>query len=423
MAHFALVCPPMHGHMNPMFSVARELARRGHRVSVAALADAAPRARAAGLDFHPVGEREFPPGSIAERTRELGRLRGLAGLRYTIGIIRRENAQQLDELPALFRKLSVDATLIDQVCPAGGTASDLAGLPWITVCNALMIEEEPSVPPVVLPWRYGRSAWARMRNRFGHWMLGRALRPIRTDINAFRRRGGLAPMHAGRNFSSPFATVSQAPRSFDFPRERLLPTFHYAGPFVDPSAREAIPFPFDRLDGRPLVYASLGTLQNQIASVFQCIAAACADLPVQLVISLGRDDADSSAAMPGDPIVVPYAPQLELLRRAALTVTHAGLNTVLESLSAGVPMVAIPMTNDQPGVAARLEFHGAGRVVAPKRLTVARLRDAIAAVLAERSYRDNAQALAQDIAATPGVRLAADLAERVQATRQPVPSC
>ncbi|MGA7216366.1 MAG: hypothetical protein WBX20_19355, partial [Terrimicrobiaceae bacterium] len=37
----------------------------------------------------------------------------------------------------------------------------------------------------------------------------------------------------------------------------------------------------------------------------------------------------------GSPIVVPFAPQLELLRRAALTITHAGLNTALESLNQG----------------------------------------------------------------------------------------
>jgi len=52
----------------------------------------------------------------------------------------------------------------------------------------------------------------------------------------------------------------------------------------------------------------------------------------------------------GEPIVVEFAPQLELLKRAALCITHAGLNTALECLSNGLPMVAIPITNDQPGL-------------------------------------------------------------------------
>lgn len=61
--------------------------------------------------------------------------------------------------------------------------------------------------------------------------------------------------------------------------------------------------------------------------------------------------------LPGNPIVVNYAPQLELLKIADLTITHAGVNTTLESLSNGVPLVAIPITNDQPGVAARNIFY------------------------------------------------------------------
>ena len=71
------------------------------------------------------------------------------------------------------------------------------------------------------------------------------------------------------------------------------------------------------------------------------------------VISLGGGlDPVRLGQLPGDPIVVSYAPQLEVVKRAALVITHAGLNTVLESLAEGVPLVAIPLGNDQPGVAA-----------------------------------------------------------------------
>src|SRR6266853_6737775 len=55
--------------------------------------------------------------------------------------------------------------------------------------------------------------------------------------------------------------------------------------------------------------------------------------------------------------------RLSLLKRAALCITHAGLNTSLESLAQGVPMVAIPVTNDQPGVAARIAYTKTGEFV------------------------------------------------------------
>ncbi|WLT39734.1 hypothetical protein NON20_10065 [Synechocystis sp. B12] len=67
-------------------------------------------------------------------------------------------------------------------------------------------------------------------------------------------------------------------------------------------------------------------------------------------------------ALPGNPLVVNYAPQLELLQRTALTITHAGLNTTLECLNNAVPMVAIPIANDQPGVAARIAWAGVGNL-------------------------------------------------------------
>src|SRR6202023_2067331 len=94
---------------------------------------------------------------------------------------------------------------------------------------------------------------------------------------------------------------------------------------------------------------------------------ACADLPVQLLISLGGGLTPKQLGpLNGDPLVVKYAPQLEIVKRAALVITHAGLNTTLESLAEGVPLVCIPLGNDQPGVAARVAARGAG-VVVPRR--------------------------------------------------------
>jgi MGT family glycosyltransferase len=184
-----------------------------------------------------------------------------------------------------------------------------------------------------------------------------------------------------------------------------------------------VDFPFDKLDGRPLVYASLGTLQNRQEHVFQAIAAACTDLDVQLVLSRGRRGADLDRPLPGASLVVPFAPQLELLRRAALAITHAGMNTVLESLSEGVPLVAVPITNDQPGVAARVAWSGAGEVIALKRLSISRLRGAIVRVLSDPAYRMHAARLQGAIARSGGLPRAADIAELAIATGQPVPSC
>ena len=114
------------------------------------------------------------------------------------------------------------------------------------------------------------------------------------------------------------------------------------------------------------------------------------------------------------------APQLALLRRAALSITHAGLNTALESLSHGLPMVAIPITNDQPGVASRLEWLGVAEVVQPGKLSAARLRAAIETVLRDSRHRENALRRQEEIRNVNGPALAADIAEQAFTTRREV---
>lgn len=151
------------------------------------------------------------------------------------------------------------------------------------------------------------------------------------------------------------------------------------------------------------------------------MAEACVGLDMQLVISLGNPDSQESATnLPGSPIVVPFAPQQQLIQKATLTITHAGMNTVLGALSSGVPLVAIPITSEQPGIAARLARTGAGEVVPLSGLSVPKLRAVIKRVLTEDSYKQNALKLQQAIQKAGGVSRAADIIEQAVSTGKPV---
>jgi zeaxanthin glucosyltransferase len=150
--------------------------------------------------------------------------------------------------------------------------------------------------------------------------------------------------------------ITQLPKEFDFEHPLLPPQFHYTGPFHDGKGRHPVDFPWDRLTGEPLIYASMGTIMNGRADVFRTIAAGVANhRGTQLVLSIGdRLDPKQIGPVPSNVIIVNQAPQLELLKRASVCITHAGLNTVLESLAQGVPQLAIPVTFEQPGIAARI---------------------------------------------------------------------
>ncbi len=415
MTHFGIISPPVHGHIHPLAALGRELVQRGHRVTYFQMADLEEKIRSEGLEFHVIGARDHPRGSLPESLAQLGRLKGLGALRFTIRAVARTSVMVCRDLPDAIRAAGVEALLVDQMEPAGGAVAEHLGRPFVTVCNALAINRDPVAPPPFTPWGYHEAWWARARNHLGYAVSDRLTRPIADVVAGFRDQWKLPRLASPDESFSRLAQICQMPRELDFPRSRLPDGFHYVGPLRG-GLPKPIAFPWDRLDGRPLVYASLGTLQNSREALFHTFAEACRGLDVQLVISHGGGlSVAEAAALPGDPLVVGYAPQLELIARARLTITHAGLNTVLDSLANGVPLVAVPITYEQPAIARRLEWTGAGRSIPLGGLRPGRLREAARAVLEEEGYRVAARKVAEAIKSAGGTRRAADIVEGVVA--------
>ena len=415
MSHFGVISPPVSGHLNPMAALGRELQHRGHRVTFLQMEDVRAKVLSEGLEFITLGQSDLPPGSLAASTTRIGQLSGLAALQFTIDAIRKTTQMFCRDAPQAIADAGIEALIVDQTEPAGAAIADYLGLPYVTVCCALHIDREPAVPPIFTDWTYNPAAWAQLRNRLGYAIFDRLTRPVRAVIDDYRRQWQLPAYRTADASFSKLACISQQPAAFEFPRTALPDCFHYVGPLRNASP-QAVSFPYERLTGAPLIYASLGTLQNTKADVFGTIAAACEGLEAQLVLSHGGGLSDREVEqLPGEPLVVPYAPQTELLAKASLTVSHAGLNTVLDSLTHGVPIVAIPITYEQPAIAARMRWVGAGEIVALKQLTVATLRAAIQRVMDDPNYSAKAQVVAASIRQSGGVRRAADLTEAIVA--------
>lgn len=404
-----------------MTALGYELKQRGHRVTVIGLLDAQERAIAAGLNFLAIGKDKYPQGSMSTILARLGEMNGLSALRYNLQEFSRLADTFLDEAPEVIEQAGIETLLIDQIVLEGETIAQHLNIPFITVCSALLVNREDTVPPHFTDWNYDPTSLSRLRNRAGYYFLYRLVHPIAEVVNKYRQKWNLPPYSYASEPYSQLAQLSQQPAEFEFPREHLPKCFHFTGPYSNPASREPIPFPFERLTGQPLIYASLGTILNRLMWIFDNIAEACVGMNAQLVISLGGSSSpESLGQLPGNPLVVKYAPQLELLQKAALTITHAGLNTTLESLSYGVPMVAIPIANDQPAVAARISWTRTGEVVPLSKLTVPKLRAAIAQVLSEDAYKQNALRLQSAIARSQGTSRAADIVEQVASTQKPV---
>lgn len=312
--------------------------------------------------------------------------------------------------PSAIQKAGVELLVVDQNEPAGGSVAEHLGLPFVNVLGGLPLNREAKVPPPFVPWSYDGLMRTTLLNAVAYKIFDRLISPVNRVLNEYRRQWRLSDIRRPDDTFSTLAQLSQLTEDFDFPRVAKPAVLHYLGPFRDQN-RPCVPFPFDRLTGKPLVYASFGTVQNRREEGFRVIAAACADLDVQLIISTGRGCVLNPAHLAGNPIVVEFAPQLDLMERAAVCITHGGMNTVMESLSCGVPMVTVPITNDQPATAARVQRSGAGEVILPRHLTPGRLRGALQRVLGLPAYRRRAHELQISIERAGGVDRAVEIVE------------
>ncbi len=414
----ALVSVRVPAHLYTMTTLARTMQSRGHEVSVIGIPDTAAYVQGMHVPFIPFCQEEYPLGSLQASMKQLGQLEGAAALAFTMQSVTGTLRAALQSLPEVLRKLAPDCVILDAVQADLSLVPMQLGIPFIHVTCALPLDLSGATPPCTHPWPYEDTPEARARNLEAVQQVNRLFEPVRAVAQQYAQQHSLQV-----DWHDPYATISkrlwitQTPAAFDFPGHGWPPQFRHAGPHHSREGMATIDFPWEKLSGKPLIYASMGTLQNGKKYVFQTIADAVRELPeTQLVLSIGPAiQAEALHNLPAGTVVVNRAPQIELMQRAVLCINHAGLNSVLESLQFGVPMVCIPVTNDQPGVAARVAYTRTGAVLPIAELATERLRQLIRKVLAEPSYRANAQRLQREIEAEDGLNTAAGLIENAMA--------
>jgi hypothetical protein len=293
------------------------------------------------------------------------------------------------------------ATVVyDSMCPWARAAAELSGIPAVASLALLNLEtghyvrsgllgEALRLTPRFLPWipRYLR-AWRDARRAVG------------LELPGFPQ---ILSWPARRN-------VSYTSALFQPGAEKLGDRFHFVGPSLRPELR-TYPFPFERLDGeRPLIYASLGTVFNHNGDFFRACRDAFGDSIYQLVIALGHQlPPDTLDPLPENVIVQPYVPQLDILQRAALFITHGGMNSVHEGLYYDVPLLLVPQQLEQALTAARVDELGAGRRLPAGSRTVPHLRRATEEILTTPGYRHRATLLGRSLREAGGAPRAAEI--------------
>ncbi len=409
------VSPCVPGHFNPMSALARQLQSRGHDVTIFSLPVMEPLARAANLPFVSFGEKEFPAEGLTETMRAMSKLEGEECLQFIIDVIAEISAVKWKTLPKILSSKGIDALVLDN-CEFYGEAVPIRlKMPFAILSNALHFDFSGCTPLCFYDWPHEDTPEAIKRNRQAvSKFTEKVVRSNAGMLKEVEKAGIKANWRDPYSLYSDLPWISQCPREFDFESSHWPSKFHYAGPFHDGKGRLETDFPWERLTGEPIVYASMGTIQNGNTEVFQTIAAAVSKRKdVQLVLSIGGVlRPEQITPVPKNAIVVNHAPQLEVLKKAAVCITHAGFNTVLEALSQGVPQIAIPVTSDQPGVAARIVNKQTGQRIAFDDLDKAKLLRLLDEVISNPVYRKNSRSMQEIIAKKNGLSFAADLLEQ-----------
>jgi MGT family glycosyltransferase len=410
------------GHVNPALPLLRELQNRGHHVFVYGFADTRDLLAPEDFTVHTLGEAHVPSGSLDQQLRQQVTGNISDNLRHlSRGFVSQLHAVTND-LPPLLKQHQLDILVHDQVVLGGYSSGEAAGVPvLIELACALPIVHSSVNPPIFLPAPARSLAVHRPMHLLQHCLLRVPVWNLVRVENRFRTDHGLSPKSILSLLRNRQRIISQLPAELDIPREKEV---HYVGPMgdLDATSEDASNFPFEKLsDKNALVFATFGSVSGSVEKGIERlrnVSVAFANLELgyssDLVIALGSSSAQNELPfMPGATIVSGYAPQKALLRRTSLLICHAGLNSVLEALAYGVPVLAIPYAVDQPQVASLLERSGAGIALHRcKDITQQKLASGMQRLLQESKYKKAAEQMQGYISKYRGARTAADLIER-----------
>ncbi|WP_328606552.1 glycosyltransferase [Amycolatopsis sp. NBC_00345] len=221
-------------------------------------------------------------------------------------------------------------------------------------------------------------------------LIGRLVPDLTERLNRLREDLGLPAIGSAAHASGRL-TAGLLPEPW-YPEEQRTPGHRYyrvPGVADEPPLDPAI---VDLPPDRPFVLAGFGSNAHSLlatgSELMGITVAALGSLPVQAVAVLGSDQAVAgwTGPRPANVHLAAFVPQRSLLGACDLFLTHAGFSGVREALSAGVPMVALPLFAEQPGNAVRVHELGLGVRTEAAGLTPDALAAGLQQVLDEPSY-------------------------------------
>lgn len=426
------IAPSFYGHLAPSLAIARELLMEGHTIGYATGTEAHSRLTKEGI--HDL----YPTDSFYDFQVKTSLSKSIFETMFkSVTRVSSETRKKCYlELIHAFESFKPDAAYIDTADFRAAIIAENFNVPFAHGSATTPTYFEKGIPPYGSGWNFNTPVinYLKMVHYFGimglltvqflfkHW---RALRMLKANL---RQKGAGFELKKKVNASlSPYLYLAYTTDKFEYPRKVFRPQMYYVGPSILEDDNKQQDFPWEKIDeNRPLIYVASGTVYHKYyKELYKNIPQALSDenfsVPVQVVMALGKKEfIDELGVLPPNFIAVQYAPQLELLSRASVFITHGGAGSAAESLLYGIPMLVFHCGMDRVDVGKRVEYRGAGLCYSHKQASVKRIREAVLTILQNPSYSESARAIMESYKNCNGAKTSAGLILRLAETRKPV---
>lgn len=327
-----------------------------------------------------------------------------------------EAARRCTDLRRVVRAEGVDVLLTDALAFGAGMAAEACGIPWASFGDGPLHYAERDTPPFGTGLPYVTGCPWDLRNVVVTGATRVVFARAARRLARARRACGLPPARGSVLTAnlSPMLHLHGGTPGFEYPRRALPPQVRWVGALRPVGASWDPPAWWRERPARPLVLVSQGTIRDDAAELLVPTLRGLADLDVTVLATTGSASVDGvtracGGSLPGNAIVVPFAPYDAVLAEADVFVTNGGWTGVTLALAHGVPLVHAGVTEEKADIGARVAYSGTGVVLRTSRPRADEVRDAVTQVLGDSPHRAAAARLAAEMAAHDAGREGADL--------------
>lgn len=372
----------LHGHINPTIPLVFELVERGEEVWYYCSESFKERIISTGASI-------LPAGKYMEDFYHSYRPTGEHPFYTLIEYIVRYDYVLIKELLEQIKDMEFDYIICDSMLGAGYFLKQILRLPMICSISTFAMQQLP------LPEHMLKEGFHPQLDEFY-----RVARIISSEWNivessaydVFTGSGDLNIVYTSKEFNP-------GGEAFD-------DSYVFIGPSMQ-KREENVHIPILKSIDKKIIYISLGTINTDFNHFYKLCIDSFRDSNYNVIMSVGKKcNISDLGNIPDNFIIKNYVPQLDILQKSSIFISHGGFNSISESLYYGVPIIAIPIANDQHMVAKRLMELGAGITLDMKEITVPILQQSVNNIIIDKNFYKSCKKISASFQQAGGCKMA-----------------